>query len=483
MAKNKDAVTSRFDKSYHQGYHVMPAAVNFFANGESMGVKYETNPREKWLTKQSRDGVHIFYYPDRTIYRMSAGSSKSGILDVALDEVLDYAPLHNPSLYSEIGYRYAMISPPHMQFRKAPIRNNHLRIFADSGGFQIRQGVTDFVDPDMLIDFYNASTDIGIGLDVPMHPLLYDDFLARMAHVASRNNRYIKKGLSKEVALYDLNHGMDLKDRKVFLDVTEQYDPNDGIALAGTSSKARGEYGVAAHIVNGVVGIAYVLARSKNRYSTAHILGTTTPLYMFAFHFMTKTGFFPHITSDSSTYAQAAMMNTQLTSLPGHSIMYRNPLPKGDLLYKSPCGCPVCSMSKYAHHLFINARANMVHSLYHFAWMDSLISNLTDDFIAGKIKLQELEQVVSPPTFKHAHFKGVVHFLQDIAVMSFEKAYKKNQTFIEHLLGKTTGNSLFGNKGQKKISAPHGDRVRTDKILTSYEKWLDKRDGGKKGKK
>lgn len=476
MTEVKPPKHSRFDASYYNGYHIMGAAVDFFHHGESMGVKYETNPREKWMTKHTRDGVHMYYYPDRTVYRSAAGASRSGIFDQPMDTMLDYAPLHNPKFYSDMGYKYAMISPPHMQFRKAPIRNDNLRLFADSGGFQIRQGVTDFVDPDMLIDFYNDTTDVGIGLDVPMHPLLYNTLLARMAHVCSRNNKYIKAGLNKGVALYDLNHGMDLKDRKVFLDVTEKYDPNDGIALAGTSSKARGEYGVAAHIVNGVVGIAYVLARSKGRYKTAHILGTTTPFYMFAFHFMTKTGFFPHITSDSSTYAQAAMMNTQLTSVPGQSIIYRNTLPKSDVLYSSPCSCPVCSMVKYSHHLVVNARANMVHSLYHFAYMDSLVSAMTDDFIAGKITMKDLEDVVSPVAFKHAHFKGTIHFLQDLVTMSFDKAYKKNQTFIEHLLGKDQDNSLFARmKGQKKVAAPHGDQVRTDKILTSYEKWLKKR--------
>jgi hypothetical protein len=443
-----------------------------------MAVKYQKNPKSKWMTKESRDGMHIFHYPDRTIFRSGYGSFRSGIFDQAPDEILDYAPLNNPQLYSDIGYRYAMISPPHMQYRKVPLRNDHVRLFADSGGFQIRQGVTDFVDPDMLIDFYNASTDIGIGLDVPMHPLLYDDYLARMAHVCSLNNKYIKKGLTKDVALYDLNHGMDLKDRKICLDVTDQYEPNDGIALAGTSSKARGEYGVAAHIVNGVIGIAYVLARSKKRYRTAHILGTTTPFYMFVFHFMTKSGFFPHITSDSSTYAQAAMMNTHMTSVPGQSIMFRNTLPKGNVLYKSPCSCPVCSMVKYSQHLVINARANMIHGLYHFAFVDDMMSQLAEQLIAGQIKLSEVEAIVSPVQFKHQHFKGVMTFVQDLALMTFEKAYAKNRPFIEAMLGKDTKKGLFAGR-KASVSAPHGDRVRTDKILTSYEQWNKKR-GNKK---
>lgn len=474
--KNKKVTSkqSRFPDDYHSGYHIMPAAVDFFAQFETLGVRYEKNARDKWMTKESKDGIHIFYYPDRTIYRSKPGANHACIPDVAMDAYLDYSPLSNPKVYKNMGYRYAMISPPHMGFKKAVIRNEHLRIFADSGGFQIRQGVTDFVNPDQLIDFYNASTDIGIGLDVPMHPLLYDKYLARMSHVTSKNNKHIKAGLTSDVALYDLNHGMDLKDRKVFFDVTEQYEPNDGIAMAGTSSKARGEYGVAAHIVNGVIGIAYVLARSKGRYKTAHILGTTTPFYMFVFHLLTKSGFFPHITSDSSTYAQAAMMNTQLTSIPGQSILYRNTLPKGEVLYRSPCSCPVCSIVGYSHHLMVNARANMVHSLYHYAYINDLISDLADQWLAGTLKPSEIQKIIAPSAFQPRHFTGLMKFLNDLmASGSFQKAYKINADFIEPILGKTKQKSLFGIA--KKHEAPHGDEVRTDRILKSYEDWQAER--------
>lgn len=457
----------------HVGYDIMPAAVDFFATYETLGVRYVTNPRSKWMTREKKDGIHIFHYPDRTLYRSKPGINTASIQEESMDAYLDYSVLSHPEMYRKIGYRYVMISPPHMQFRKAPIRNEHLSLFADSGGFQIRQGVTEFVDPEVLVDFYNASTDIGIGLDVPMHPLLYDKYLARMSHVASMNNRYIKERLNKNVSLYDLNHGMDLRDRKTFMDVTMQYEPMDGIALAGTSSKARGEYGVAAHIINGIVGICYVLARSKGRYRTAHILGTTTPFYMFAFHLLTKGGFFPHITSDSSTYAQAAMMNTQLTSVPGQSVLYRNTLPKGNILYRSPCACPVCSMVSYTQHLFINARANMIHSLYHYAYLNDLTEDLADQVLKGTITDKALEAIIAPAQFNHRHFSGIMAFMRDLISSNFKEAHKKNADFLEPMARKGNQNSLFG--GTRKHNAPHGDEPRTDRILKSYEDWHKQR--------
>lgn len=467
-------MTHNFDSSYFKGYHLMPAAVDSsFGNFESIGVKYESNPKSKWLTRDTKDGVHVYYYPDRTLYKSRPGSNHACVTDIALDAYLDYSTLTNPELYSNMGYRYAMISPHNMQFRKAPLRNPKLRLFADSGGFQIRQGITDFIDPESLVDFYNASTDIGVGLDVPMHPLLYSKYLERMSHVTSRNNKFIKAHLNNKVSLYDLNHGMNLKDRELFFNVTEQYAANDGIAMGGTSSKARGEYGVAAHLVNGVIGVAYVLARSKGRYRTAHVLGTTTPFYMFVFHLITKSGFFPHITSDSSTYAQASIMNTQLTSIPGQSTLYRNTLPKGDVLYRSPCSCPVCSMVGYSHHLVSNNRSNMVHNMYHYAYLNDLIADLADQWLAGSIPIAALGAIVSPSAFQPRHFHGVLKFLSDMFESNFNKAYRKNENFLAPMLGKHKQTSLFG--VVKTATAPHEDAVRTDKILTVYENWQSER--------
>ncbi|QDH83434.1 tRNA guanine transglycosylase [Achromobacter phage Motura] len=462
----------------HVGYDLMPAAVDFFDTFESVGVKYGNNKQSKWWTRDLRDGVHVFYLPDRTLYRGRAGATQSCIASVEVDEFLEYSLLSNPELYSSWGLRYAMISPPHMGFKPAPVRNPHIRLFADSGGFQIRQGVTDFIDPNTLVDFYNKTTDIGIGLDVPMHPLLYPKMLQRMAHVTCMNGEYIKKQLNPGVMLYDLNHGMDLVDRKAFLDVTEKYEPLDGISLAGTSSNARGEYGVSAHIVNGVVGIAYVLARSAKRYRTAHILGTTTPFYMFVFNVMTRGKFFPHITSDSSTYAQAAIMNTHLMGIPGINMLRRNPMPKTDLS-TLPCSCPICHMTKYTQSYVINNRSNMIHSIWYYVQMMRYTEHLADEFLAGRTKDLEILKVLGPSTFSPVHMKGTMRFLRDLIEHGYNKAYANSKDFIHSMLGKKTTTNLFG--GERSAGVLHGDAERTDRILTSYETY-HKKTGVKKRK-
>jgi hypothetical protein len=200
---------------------------------------------------------------------------------------------------------------------------------------------------------------------------------------------------------------------------------------------------------------------------------------MFVFHLMTKSGFFPHITSDSSTYAQSAIMNTQMTSVPGQSILYRNTMPKGKVLYRSPCTCPACSMVGYTHHLVVNARANMVHALHHFAYMNGLIEDLADHWLEGTMKPHEIEKIVSPPQFHHKHFRGTMNFLSDLFEMGFAKARKKNEDFIEPMLGRKKQKSLFGLADKPKLIAgelkPWQDAKRNDAILTRYETWLSER--------
>ena len=87
----------------HTGYDLMPAAVDFFHTYETLGVKFEKNDRKLWMTKKIIDGIHIFYYPDRTIYRTKPGVNNACIPAVAMDQYLDYSVLSNPKLYSDMA--------------------------------------------------------------------------------------------------------------------------------------------------------------------------------------------------------------------------------------------------------------------------------------------------------------------------------------------------------------------------------------------
>jgi len=122
----------------------------------------------------------------------------------------------------------------------------------------------------------------------------------------------------------------------------------------------------------------------------------------------------------------------------------------------------------------------MIHSLYHYAYLNDLLSDVADQWLAGTIKRSEVEKLVSPPAFSHRYFTGLLQFLSDLFDSGFQKAYKKNEDFIQPILGKSKQNSLFGT--QKKADAPHKDEERTNRILTVYEKWQDERLGKRKVK-
>lgn len=475
MAKQKQEGNAFPDEKL-TGYDYMPAAVDFLYTYETLGVKYEKNPPEKVFTRALRDGIHIFYYPDRTMYRLRSGISHVGVLDTPVDEIIEYSPLSAPDMYEKMGYRYMMISPPHMNFIPSPLRNGKVRIVADSGGFQLRMGVMDFIDPEMLIGFYNKTNDFGVGLDVPMNPRLFDTRLQRMANVTARNGVYLKANAAPQVKIYDLNHGTTLQQRQNFMDVTNKYDPLDGLAIGGTSSNALGESSVSAHLIRGMVGISYALDRNRDRYHTAHVLGTTTPFYMFFMNAVTQGGFFPHMTSDSSTYAQSGIMNRQVISLPGGQVLLNNQLPKDSIFYQLPCSCPACSMVRYSPHFVINARANMMHALHYYSYMQRVTKELAASWIRGDMSEKTLEPLVIPSSFDHRQFKGFLRFLKDMLNHGFDASYKKNQNFLQSFvpIPAATRGHLFSKKTQEDM-VPKAEAARTDSIMSNYEKWQDQR--------
>lgn len=474
MAKTINPNSNMFPDEKLLGYDYMPAAVDFLYTYEVLGVKYEKNDASKVFTRALRDGIHVFYYPDRTIYRLRSGVSHAGIPDVALDEYIEYSPLSAPDMYENMGYRYMMISPPHMNFVPAPLRNGKVRIIADSGGFQLRRGVMDFIDPEMLVGFYNKTNDFGVGLDVPMNPRLFDTRLRRMANVTARNGVYIKKNMIPGVKLYDLNHGTTLEHRRAYMEITNKYDALDGLAIGGTSSNVLGESTVAAHLIRGMVGICDILDKTRDRYHTAHILGTTTPFYMFFMNAITSGGFFPHMTSDSSTYAQSGIMNRQVMSYPGSSVLFNNQLPKDGIFYQLACSCPACSMVRYSPNFVINARANMMHALHYYAYMQRVTKELADSWIRGDMSEKALEPLVIPSSFDHRQFKGFLRFLKDLLNHGFDKAYTKNAGFLKSFvpIPAATRGHLFSKKTQEDLVDPK-DAARTDSILSNYEKWQD----------
>jgi queuine/archaeosine tRNA-ribosyltransferase len=456
------------------GYDWMGAAVDFLYSYESLGIRYEKNPSEKAFTRAIRDGIHIFYYPDRTIYRMRSGVNHAGIPDVPMDEVMEYSPLSAYDLYANLGLRYMMISPPHMNFTPSPLRNGKVRIIADSGGFQLRRGVMDFIDPQMLINFYNKTNDFGVGLDVPMNPRLFDTRLTRMANVTARNGSFLKANANKAVRIYDLNHGTTLEHRRSYMEVTNKYAPLDGLAIGGTSSNVLGESTVAAHLIRGMVSVCYIIDKTRDRYHTAHILGTTTPFWMFFMNAVTAGGFYPHLTSDSSTWAQSGIMNRQVMSTPGGTVLFNNQLPKDGIFYQNACSCPACNMVRYSPNFVINARANMMHALHYYAYLQRVTRELAEAWIRGDMSEKALEPLVIPSAFDHRQFRGFLRFLKDLLNYGFDKAYAKNSGFLQSFvpIPAATRGHLFTKKTQADMVDPK-DAARTDSILASYEKWQD----------
>ncbi|MFO5067294.1 hypothetical protein RCK10_24840, partial [Salmonella enterica subsp. enterica serovar 1,4,[5],12:i:-] len=84
----------------------------------------------------------------------------------------------------------------------------------DSGGFQMLKGTVDFVNPDSVIEEYNACADIGMPLDLPILAENEKEFWDPVSRLIRANDQYIEPRLNKGIDLALISHGTSLELRK-----------------------------------------------------------------------------------------------------------------------------------------------------------------------------------------------------------------------------------------------------------------------------
>src|SRR6185437_2940998 len=111
------------------------------------------------------------------------------------------------------GFNYMMVTPERLATSDYVRRNGVVGLFSDSGGFQMSKGVTDWIDPAELSEFYRKKIDFGIGLDVPLpRHMQSTDWFIRMSRIQCANNKYIANKLKGSACeLYDVSHGLTLE--------------------------------------------------------------------------------------------------------------------------------------------------------------------------------------------------------------------------------------------------------------------------------
>jgi hypothetical protein len=461
-------------------FEYVPATITGCLPNAYFAVRYEDNTNKDYLWKRVRyNGMTTHWTPDRTLFygvcRNKAGTS--GIGTEEFDLFFFMSPNTQPQVLVNAGFKYAMASPLHVSKETETRRNKHIKLFSDSGGFQLISGASDWIDMDTLIDFYNRTIDYGIGLDIPTPSFLQEKYLMRMCEVMIKNNTYLRNRAVSDVEIYDVSHGTTVPLRQQMLKRIVQQKIKDkieggGLAIGGIAQNIA-EGGLLSTMITGTVNLMYALLTTKGMYERYHVLGTTNSFFQFLYHIVLMKGGAKHITADSTSYILPSANNQIITGRQDaiHRLVTTR-IPKTNHSYTMGCCCPICSHAKYLKEFYFNCRLNSLHSLYVISNQRDRIEECAKDYIEGKVKLDEaLRGIINAvggiasSTLK-AHML-CIHFVESCCEIGFKKSFEKYQPqFKFYLRGEIKKGSLF--KDIKPAAAIKKEK-RLDFILKRYE--------------
>jgi hypothetical protein len=395
--------------------------------------------------------------------------SSAGIAPEAFDLCFPLSPLSNPEYLSKIGYKYMMVLPEHPDAYHR--RNPLVKIFSDSGGFQLSRGIVDFIDPDKLVQNYHAHIDYGIGLDIPLSLHLQDTpWLMRMARVTALNDKYIAshlKKLNSKAAIYDVSHGLTLQNRLKFTEHIVKNKAGVGLALGGIGQAKYDDSFT--NLLMAVINLSAVLSQTKGEYDKYHVLGTTNPFMLSIYTILTEVGAAPFISSDSSTYAQAAISHRCLGVRHGPNLKVSNfEIPAVKHNIAMPCNCPICFLTGSPLGYKLTAMGNAVHGMHNIYQLYQLSTEMTLAYMKGHIKQKELlDFTCNSPNLKDMA-RAIYAFVLDMD-KGFDVAWKKHQSTLNDFLRRSFAPSgLFGGTSSVREEHVAASKV-TTKAIERYE--------------
>ncbi len=458
-------------------FEYVPAAATNFAPYSYLAVKYEDNKNSPYLWQRTRfNGITTHKLPDRTLYYGVYPSKgyATGIMDSAPDSITLTSISNNPTILAEIGFNYMMGSPEHTSRLSETRRNEYVRIFTDSGGFQLISGASDWIDPDKLISLYNRTTDYGIGLDIPVPAGLQAKYCMRMCEVMLKNNDYLRSKANNKVEIYDVSHGRTLDLRQKFLQRVLHHkkkskERTSGLAIGGIGQNWQDE-GRSKTIVSGSINMIYAFLAARDYYERFHILGTTGTFYIFLYYLMLSESPGKQITADSTSYLMASANNLMLFPSDSKFSLNSSPIPKAERSNISNCSCSLCNQVKYSLAYHKNAHLTPVHNLHVIQNQVQRIEELSKEYLSGKVTLREALTLLLGDSLEMVRPAVVAtNFVQAALKNGFKATWDKHQDKLTPFLRKETSDQQRTLFGTVEVKHPREDRLKM--ILSAYEKF------------
>lgn len=414
-------------------------------------VKLGKNPKK---SIHKGPGYKIIKTFDRTLHVVYESSKAHRLLDK--DFKFDYmVPYQNPAeLRGRVGL--VLVNPVHASTNFINVFRPHgIKIISDSGGFQMLRGVSDFVHPDDVLDFYNRHTDIGMPLDLPMRTAYEAEFFDAASRMMKANDEYMIPRLKPGRTLALVSHGSSLEMRQRRLD--HIYRKTPVLAIAGLNTLTDSD--LSRHL-QALGNAMYVISQTRQDVGYYHFLGVTSRFWLIIYAMLVGTGYVKSCGGDSVSHRMAA-----ITGMYKNTLSYRptTPLQIEKRTHRSvntSCTCAVCQAVGD-----LNVLADFQFCESHLIWYseqekDHICSSVAA-YLEGK---QSLKAVYSQwlPTGQHK--------LLEVAVGYIEKVVSNGFSPI-----KAPRMSIFDGVESGHLESDQATRERYQVILRNYEKFHKKR--------
>lgn len=375
----------------------VPAGVEVYSSKAQLSTKMEPNEKESTdFGKKFKQ----WRLSDRTVAMTGTSTKESVNIRHQADVVV---PVFGPSFVQMCGLSKVLVNPIHKAVLKLPFALRNIKTIVDSGGFQLLKGTVPFVEPQSVVDNYNAQANIGMPLDLPVRSVVEKDFFHAVSRMIKANDDWMLERLNPDVDLALISHGSTLELRKQRLDVLDR--KANVVAIAGLNIKPAP--GVD-HILNNAENLMYVVNRYRKTTTYFHVLGVTSKLWVFVYALISEAKFAKEIGADSVSHRLSALAGLYDT-YDFKSLQ----LPK-DFNYRLElrCNCPVCTAVNDAR-IVQNAMLLESHNLWVRAQQTRLLEALAKSYIAGTETLKTIHGILQL-SMPLAKFEFVVRYVMEV---------------------------------------------------------------------
>lgn len=422
--------------------HLVPAGVEAYSNNAQLGITNQGNSTErsyfgkmykKWKTH------------DKVLTEIASGK-KVTLPEETFDQLL---PIFSPTFVKLCGFEIILANPVvGKEFYKEPYERFGIKSIVDSGGFQLLKDSVTFVNPDDVIERYNANANIGMPLDLPMESKYEAAYFDAASKLIRANDRYILSKLEPVVDLALISHGTTLALREARLNVLDRRAKV--IAIAGLHIQPQpGVDRLEAAIEN----FMYVISRYRKTTEYFHVLGVTSRTWMFIYALLSESGYVKNIGADSVSHRLASLVG-DFDTLDFRTI----PLTKNPPYNIRPmCSCPVCSLIQDTR-ILQSWRILESHNLWVRKKQVETIVEIAQAYKAGLMSLSEVHKAARL-TLPYEKFTKVVRYVEEVVSNKFRPFRVKRTT-----------SALF-----KRPKSHLVTNDRYDKIFQRYEKFHKER--------